>query len=133
MADGLSVSRRERRALAADNRKQPTELRQVPHAEWPLNRPRGITELWRSREFLVQVFDHEAAVRLSVCRTVVGGGERWADGITWDELQRLKRECGRGDKAAVEIYPPDAEVVNDANMRHLWVMREPISFAWRRS
>jgi hypothetical protein len=71
-------------------------------------------------------------VRLSVCRTSLAG-DRWQDGITWDELQRLKRECGYGDADAIEVFPADTDVVNVANMRHLWVMADPIACAWRKT
>lgn len=55
---------------------------------------------------------------------------RWADGISWDDLQRVKYEIGRGDQWAVEMFPPDDEVTNVANMRHLWIIATP-SFGWR--
>lgn len=125
----MRTSRRDRRALAADNRREPAALRSVPPHEWPAYRPEGLTAVWRSREFLVQVFTHERAFRLSVCRTQVTG-DRWTDGISWDDLQRVKHECGLGDRCAVELYPPDNEVVNDANMRHLWLVDAP-PFMWR--
>jgi hypothetical protein len=58
-------------------------------------------------------------------------GDRWADGITWDTLQLLKRECGHGERWAVEVYPPDTDIVNVANMRHLWLLRAPPPFGFR--
>jgi hypothetical protein len=89
-------------------------------------------EAWRSRGFLLQVFrEIDGVQRLSVCRTS-HNGHSWDENITWDDLQRLKAECGRGDRMAVEIYPADRHVVNVANMRHLWVLPEPLSFAWSR-
>ncbi|HCK84425.1 MAG TPA: hypothetical protein DHW63_07890 [Hyphomonadaceae bacterium] len=126
----MPATRRERRALAADNRKMPRQLSRIPREEWPAYRPHGLTEVWRSRDFLVQVFSHEACERLSVCRTSITG-DRWTDNIAWDDLQRLKRECGRGDQCAVEIFPPDAAVVNVSNMRHIWLC-DPPPFMWRR-
>jgi hypothetical protein len=57
---------------------------------------------------------------------------RWLDGITWDELQHLKMLAGYGDRVAVEIYPPDSEVVNIANIRHLWLLNEVPTFMWQR-
>jgi hypothetical protein len=30
----------------------------------------------------------------------------------------------------VEIYPRDRDIVNIANMRHLWVMAEPLALGW---
>lgn len=44
------------------------------------------------------------------------------DGIPWDDLQVLKGLAGYGDREAVEIYPPNDKIVNQANMRHLWVL-----------
>jgi hypothetical protein len=54
-----------------------------------------------------------------------------ADGnISWDDLQRIKREIGRGEMYAVEVYPRDADLVNVANMRHLWLFDEPLDCGW---
>lgn len=87
-------------------------------------------EVWRSVGFLVQMFREGDWVRMTVNRTTNVDGD-WQDGITWDELQRLKAEVGRGHLWAVEVYPADAEVVNEANMRHLWLLAEPPPFAWK--
>ena len=48
------------------------------------------------------------------------------------ELQDIKRQAGLGDYMAVEIYPKDRDIVNVANMRHLWVLRDPLQFGWRK-
>jgi len=130
----LITTREQRRQLARDNAKQPAVLMQVPRNEWPDPNSRQIA-VWRSRDFLVQLFEdaqHEGSgpKRLSVNRTHMAG-DRWADGITWDELQRVKREVGMGHLWAVEVYPPDHEVVNVANVRHLWLVPAP-AFAWRK-
>lgn len=72
---------------------------------------------------MVAIYDEEHAIcRLTVNRTEMGRDGRWRDGITWDELQDLKRQAGYGEAMAVEVYPPDSEVVNVANMRHLWIV-----------
>ncbi len=41
-------------------------------------------------------------------------------GISWDTLQRIKNETLGSDVLCVEVYPPDAELVDNLNMRHLW-------------
>lgn len=132
----IVTTRAQRRELERQNAKMPLQLREVPRAEWPLESQRGpISRVWRSRDFLVQEYAERepVLVRLSVLRTTLDPkAGRWVDGITWDELQRLKAECGYGSHDALELYPPDRDVVNVANLRHLWVMREPVPFAWRR-
>ena len=41
---------------------------------------------------------------------------------TWWEMQRIKDEIAGPDATAVEVYPPHDEVVDDANMYHIWVV-----------
>ena len=42
------------------------------------------------------------------------------DGIPWDDLQELKNEYLGRDSCAIEFYPPERDVINEVNMRHLW-------------
>ena len=127
----MNVSRKERRVLEAENRARPEKLSQIPAVQW-----RHISvgagnriEVWRSRSFLVQIFSEKTGERLTVCRTVVKDDD-WVSDISWDDLQRLKRECGRGNRDAVEVYPADSDLVNAANMRHLWLIGD-LPFKWK--
>lgn len=141
MTDVRKLSRAERRAASAhlrsENLKWPAELRLWPPHEWPANmviNPR-VSAVYRSREFLVQLYREPSPVivRLSILRTGLKADGSWKEDITWEELQRLKREAGFGDLDAVEVFPPDADVVNVANLRHLWVLPTGfLPFAWRR-
>lgn len=112
----------------------PETLTPVPRNEWP--KPMGnkpLFEVWRSKTLLVQGYTElNGILRLSICRTQIDGRGMWLDGLTWDDLQRVKRECGFGDREAVEVYPADEDVVNVANLRHLWLLPEPLTFSWRR-
>lgn len=126
------ITRQQRRALVRKNQIYPVYLVEVTREFWPeVLQSSRVKQLYRSRDFLVQVVDEPCGERLSICRTAVGQDNRnWEDKITWDELQLLKRECGRGDRWAVEIYPPEASVVNVANLRHLWVLNEAPGYGW---
>lgn len=42
--------------------------------------------------------------------------------ITWDDLQALKNEYFGPDAVAIEVYPPEDQVVNNGNWRHLWLL-----------
>lgn len=90
---------------------------------------------WRSRDFLCQLAECKSGhLRLSINRTVVDvTNRRWRDGITWDELMQVKRECGYGDQYAVEVFPADHDQVNVANIRHLWLLPEAPPYAWRKN
>ena len=103
-------------------------LRQLPHTR---SKPSEPIEVWASRDWFVQVYEAEGCVeRISVNRSKRSNGREWDDGITWDELQELKALIGRGDRWAVECFPPDELVVNDANMRHLLVLDEAPAYGW---
>ncbi len=116
------------RYLAAENRRYgrrftPLACEHVTGA--PVN-------AWRNNEFLAQLFDENGHLRLSVCRTkLTPNRQRWAEGITWDELQAVKSAVGFADRWAVEVFPPDVEVVDVANMRHLWLLDDPPAYGWR--
>lgn len=126
----LSAARRD---LARENAKQTDALSEVPREQWPLaSPPARLAKVWRSKGFLVQEFHERGEViRLTVCRAMVDRGGSWTADIPWEALQRLKAECGYGARDAVEVYPPDRDVVNVSNMRHLWVLPERLPFVWR--
>ena len=129
----IVTTREQRRQLERENARQPARMTLVPREYWPsIHLPPGLESVWRSRGFLAQLYTHEPVPRLSVSRTSLHG-DRWQDEIAWDDLMRVKSECGFGDRWAVECYPPDSEVVNVANMRHLWLLDAPPTFGWKRS
>lgn len=48
---------------------------------------------------------------------------------TWWEAQRIKNELAGEAATAVEVYPPQGEVVDGADMYHLWVLPGPLPFS----
>lgn len=131
----MNVSRKMIRELRRDNLAYPAHLVPIPRSAWPVGTPsdRERIAVFRSRHFLAQAFDEvDGIVRLTVNRTDWdANANRWRDDISWDDLQRIKNEAGFPDCDAVEIYPEQSSVVNVANMRHLWILPDRISFAWR--
>ena len=124
-----------RRQLKKENAKWGAALVEVPLHSWPAQRPlpgNYRRSVWRSRDFIVQVFEeYQGAVRITVNRTELAELGTSRDGISWDDLQRIKRECGFGEEVAMELYPPDASVVNVGAMRHLFVVPKAPAFMWR--
>lgn len=126
------------RQLHRENMNWPVALVDVPREAWPdpASNPYqtgSICErVMRSRKFLVvQWLETNGARRLSVMRTEYGRNGQPLDGITWDDLQRLKREAGYGGACAIDIFPPDSDLVNVANMRHLFIVNAPPCM-WRK-
>jgi hypothetical protein len=132
--DKKAISLR-RKHLREENLKWPATLRLVPQHQWigtqrPGEMPR--MAVWRSRTFLVQGYqERDGIIRISVSRNELTRTGDWKAGITWDDLQRIKHEAGYGDRDAVEIYPCDEDIVDVANMRHLWILPDPCPFKWR--
>lgn len=140
------MNRQERRAAASEMRAQakawPAHLVEVPRGEWPTSAlhtaARGaepVLELWRSRHYLATVYAVQAVNggmcrRLTVNRVTIGNNGHWDQDIPWEDLQRCKREAGYGDWYGVEVYPRERDVVNVANMRHLWLLDKPLSIGW---
>ena len=121
--------------MAAQSAEYPKDkLVDIPRESWPSeaeNNPKRF-KVMRSRHFLAQLFlENDGVVRISVTKAKLGMGRTFDDGISWDELQAIKKMCGYGQRQAVEIYPPEEDVVNDANMRHLWVLREELRTGWK--
>ena len=127
----IKISREARRQLERDNAKWPAKLQVVPRSQWHDDDDPKRRSVFRSRNYLVQVFDEpDDVTRLSICRTNVNAAGGWHEDLTWDELQEIKRQAGMGDKYAIEVFPRDTDVANVANMRHLWVLPTPLPIGW---
>lgn len=69
----------------------------------------------KNRVFSVLIRDLGTTVHLAVSSL---SGDR----PTWHEMQRIKNELAGPDATGVEVYPPQNEVVDDAEMFHLWLV-----------
>jgi hypothetical protein len=74
-----------------------------------------------SNEYIVekyQLLSHRAfAFRLAIKR------EDKSTIRSWRILQDIKNAIAGEDSAAIEVYPPESEVTDTANMYHLWVFK----------
>ena len=46
--------------------------------------------------------------------------------LTWDELMVIKNEMLGEEALAIELFPRDRDVVNEADIRHLWELPEGV-------
>ncbi len=81
-----------------------------------------ITRGHRNRVFMVLERQAEAGV----CHLAVSS----LSGVrpTWHEMQRIKDEIAGHDATAIEVYPPHDQIVDDADMFHIWVLRGNLPF-----
>ncbi len=95
--------------------------------------PNGYTppvKVFRNKKFVCQIFTHEGFTRLSINRTSINENGDYLDGISWDELYRIKNAVGYANSELVELYPAEKDLVCVGNLRHLW-LAENLPFVWR--
>lgn len=141
----MMANRAWRRGMAREMQKEarrtvlglPDALTELPRERWPsdsfmhLSGDAERLRVWVSKAMIVQLFNEFGHERISVSRAAIDAQGRFVDGIAWDELQAVKTAIGFGDRCAVEVYPPDRDVVNVANIRHLWLLAEDPVFMWK--
>lgn len=81
-----------------------------------------ITRGHRNRIFMVLDRDAEAGVRHLAVSSLSGVRP------TWPEMQRIKDEIAGTDATAIEVYPPHEQIVDGADMFHIWVLRGRLPF-----
>ena len=101
------------------------EMTRLPRSEWPLFTALETEPLdvWVSSEFMAVLYRQRADGnrRLTVNRMRRNNRGDFRDGITWDELQRVKNECLGPDVWCVENYPSEEKLMNVCNQRHLFI------------
>lgn len=128
--DDRDLNRAQRRALEKAKRflinSYPEELTRV--AEDDPNMPytshaQDLDSVWRNKKYTVMVWNVPAGKKITISRNTWDSHScRYKDGITWDEIMEIKRGVGFGDQNAIEFYPPDDEIINIANVRHIWIL-----------
>jgi len=94
--------------------------------------PNNLIKAYVSKKYLVQLYQEKnKPLRISISRNTIDVAMKWHDGITWDEIQSIKNEIGFEDHDCVEVYPAQKNIVDVANMRHIWVMDELLLFSWK--
>jgi hypothetical protein len=127
--------------IVAEYRETLTEIpredwRELRREDWRELRPNpSRLKMFASKHFMVHVMAvSDGIVRLAVSRNCFNEkGDDYAENITWDELLEIKRQVGMADKYAIEIYPPEQDIVNLSNHRHLWVLDKPLDIGWKKN
>lgn len=129
----FTSSKAERNAILAQERKRRKT------GDWgPWERvtfPAGTIGSGWAREFTVA---HKNRVFSVLDRTDFSGARHLAVTSlsevrpTWPEMQRIKDEIAGPEMTAIEVYPPKDEIVDDADMYHIWVIPGPLPFSLAR-
>jgi hypothetical protein len=95
----------------------------------PLTSPLGelAAATWMSDDFVAGMFKQGSLWRLSIARAGAGAAP-----MSWEDLMKVKRDCGFGEQDALEVYPSDEDIFNTGNIRHLYFVG-PVAFALRKN
>ena len=90
---------------------------------WARQRERvgDLLTVWKNNLYSVQVYRRALGAEGEALHLAVRRHDE-SEVRGWDDLQRIKNEIAGVDRAALEVYPVEAEVMNQANMRHLFVL-----------
>jgi hypothetical protein len=130
-----SMNRAERRQFLAEHAKRratwPKRMQADPAVPPDMLESGKVLGAWKSRDFSCVAWSSSSPnimCRLSINRLDLDNEGNWLGGISWDDLFRIKNECGFGDCDAVEVYPAEDKLVNVSNVRHLWVFANRLNF-----
>lgn len=98
----------------------------VPESDWPAGAK--VTQfkplaVWLSSRFLVMEAPSQDTGSLGVCRHLMVRPHN-GQHPGWKTLQAIKSELLGEDAWAMEIFPPQCLLVDDADMYHLWVLTD---------
>lgn len=88
--------------------------------------PDGLVRFVKNNRYSVQFFHHQTewgpVEQLLVRRHDEKPVRSWAD------MQRIKDELVGSDRLAIEVFPPQQKLVDQANCYHLWVLPQGFEF-----
>jgi hypothetical protein len=125
----VEISSLERNIFYANVEKMIEPFRELDRSEWfvPWQKPRpDRLTAWHSRDYTVQSF----AVAGGITRLAIHRSDNdflqpcygLRGGIPRDAIAQIKQELGFGALFGVEIYPPQPDILNVADVRHLWLL-----------
>lgn len=104
------------------------DMTKLDRKDWPaiFSIESEALDVWLSKDYLAILYQQriDGKKRLTVNKTHKNG-KRYRDGITWDELFRIKNECLGPDVWCIENYPSQDKLIDLENQRHLFIMDEP--------
>jgi hypothetical protein len=81
--------------------------------------------VWANNKYVVQAFEKRGFLGFECTKLMIRRCD--AEPIySWPDLQRIKNELFGPEETAIQAFPAESELVDDANLYWLWVLkREP--------
>lgn len=120
------ISDRERRLAAKREFKKPvTKFEQVDLSDH-YYLPIGITRAYRNTRYTVMVFDNTPTTKGFATKALIQKHDNLPITGHWSELQKIKNEIFGEETTAIEYYPANSRLVDEANIYWLWIFPDGI-------
>ena len=87
------------------------------------NHPDWMTRAYKNNRYIVMIDDYAKTKGFDAIKMMVQTHDNTPIQNHWRELQNIKNEIFGEEETAVEFYPPESELVDEANVYWLWVRR----------
>ena len=91
-----------------------------------LSIPDGCIRFVYNDLYSVQFYEHNTCWGL-VVRLIIRRHDSTKPGCPWSHKQRIKTELMGADRMAVEVFPAEEDLIDQAHCYHLWVFPEDFS------
>ena len=105
-------------------RKPPGKFQKVDLLDWP-ERPLGLTRCWKNNRYLVMCYDNAETTVGPAIKVFV---QRHDDKPirSWRAMQDIKNELFGHERMAIEYFPKESELIDDANIYWLWIFPDGV-------
>lgn len=78
--------------------------------------------VYQNNKFIVQVFDNKQILGMNATKAMIRRADSGTE-VFWADLQRIKNEIWGLEAQAIQMFPKESELVDDANLYWIWVIR----------
>jgi hypothetical protein len=112
------------REYERQRRSWPEQMQKIP---LPADLPEGQKQIegqWRSRYYLATLWNRDGRRTLHIHRVEMAKDGTWLPGVTWEDMQSIKIQCGLGLMVGQVIFPNDYEPAKE-NIYVMW-LHDPV-------
>lgn len=83
--------------------------------------PYKVDQVFKNNKYIVQCFHDRSVLGRMATKCMIRRSDS-AKVMAWLDLQRIKNEIFGESSTAIQIFPPQGELVDDFNIYWLWVL-----------
>ena len=84
--------------------------------------PPWMTRVYRNNHYVVMIDDNEMTLGIRTPKMMIQRHDDKPIPKHWRELQDIKNEIFGRESTAIEFYPPESELTDQANIYWLWIL-----------